>query len=117
MLGVWLLAVSAETDDLDLAIDFLVWATAPAQMKKAAMRGSPPTRRGVFADPDLRAQFRAYPVQLASLEAARARHRTQYWNEIENVYGIYLSQAHAGTLPPKEALRRANRAIEAILER
>lgn len=117
MLGVWLLAVSARTDDLDLAIDFLVWATAPAQMKKAAMRGSPPTRRGVFADPDLRARFRAYPVQLASLEAARARYRTKYWNEIENVYGIYLSQAHAGTLPPKEALRRANRAIEAILER
>ena len=33
------------------AFDFIYWATDAAQMKQAALRGNPPTRRSVFEIP------------------------------------------------------------------
>ena len=103
--------------DRDAAFDFIYWATEAAQMTQAALRGNPPTRRSVFQSPDLVKQFRAFPAQLAALEAARPRPRTTQWNEIENAFGVSLSQANSGAASPEEAMQRANREITAILER
>jgi multiple sugar transport system substrate-binding protein len=86
-------------------------------MKRAALLGNPPTRRSVFLDPELLAKFRAFPVQLQSLESARPRPRTPRWNEIENAFGIYLSQANSGALAPDEAMRRAAKDIAGIVAR
>jgi multiple sugar transport system substrate-binding protein len=54
---------------------------------------------------------------LQSLESARPRPRTPRWNEIENAFGIYLSQANAGALAPDEAMRRAAKDIAGIVAR
>jgi multiple sugar transport system substrate-binding protein len=86
-------------------------------MKQAALRGNPPTRRSVFQSPDLLAKFRAFPAQLAALESARPRPRSPLWNEIENAFGVSLSQANAGAISPEEALQQAQREISAILAR
>lgn len=116
-IGNWLLAIPRKARQSRAALDFIVWATAPEQMRVAAARGNPPTRRSLFADPELRARFRAYPVQQQSLETSRPRPRTPYWNEIENTFGIYLSKANSGKMTPEEAMDRANRELQAILER
>jgi len=116
-LGAWLLAIPAASRNKDRATEFVFWATEAEQMKQAALRGNPPTRRSVFLDAALRARFRAFPTQLASLETARPRPRTPAWNEIENAFGIYLSQANAGSISPEQALERANQEIAAILRR
>jgi len=116
-LGSWLLGIPAGSKNKQRAAEFLFWATAPEQMKQAALRGNPPTRRSVFLDPELRARFRAFPAQLASLETARPRPRTPLWNEIENAFGIRISQANSGSATPEEALQRANQEIEAIVQR
>jgi multiple sugar transport system substrate-binding protein len=116
-LGTWLLAIPTRSQNTQLALDFILWATEPGRMKEAALRGNPPTRRSVFLDPELRKQFRSFPAQLASLESARPRPRTLYWNEIEHVFGAYLSQANAGGIRPEEALKRADEEISAIMRR
>ena len=116
-LGTWLLAVPAASKHQDRAFQFLHWAISPDPMKRAALHGNPPTRRSVFLDPELRSKFRAFPAQLQSLETARPRPRTPRWNEIENAFGIYLSQANAGTVAPDEAMRRAAKDIAGILAR
>jgi multiple sugar transport system substrate-binding protein len=116
-LGSWLVAVTAASKHTTDAFDFLYWATEPAQMQQAALRGNPPTRRSVFQSPDLIAKFRAFPAQLASLEAARPRPRTPLWNEIENAFGIYLSKANAGNMNPADAMSSAAREIGGILQR
>jgi multiple sugar transport system substrate-binding protein len=116
-LGAWLIAVPAGSRHRDTAFDFIYWATDAAQMKQAALRGNPPTRRSVFQSPELVKQFRAFPAQLAALEAARPRPRTTQWNEIENAFGVSLSQANSGAVSPEEAMKQANREITAILER
>lgn len=116
-LGAWLLAVPAASPHRDAAFDFIYWATDVKPMLEAAQRGNPPTRRSVFQSPDLVKKFRAFPAQLAALEAARPRPRTAQWNEIENAFGVSLSQANSGAISPEVAMQQANREIAAILER
>lgn len=116
-LGTWLLAVPAASKHSADAFDFIFWATEAPQMKQAALRGNPPTRRSVFQMTDLIAKYRAFPVQLASLESARPRPRTAKWNEIENAFGIYLSKANAGAMDPATAMRNAAHDIGEIVLR
>jgi multiple sugar transport system substrate-binding protein len=116
-LGAWLLAIPAGSLHREAALDFIDWATDPVQMTQAALRGNPPTRRSVFQSPDLIKKFRAFPAQLAALESARPRPRTTQWNEIENAFGVSLSQANSGAATPEAAMKQANREIAAILER
>ncbi len=116
-LGTWLLAVPAASKHAADGFDFIFWATAAPQLKQAALRGNPPTRRSVFQSPDLIEKFRAFPVQLTSLESARPRPRTAQWNEIENAFGIYLSKANAGELDPPAAMKDAARDIAQIVSR
>jgi multiple sugar transport system substrate-binding protein len=99
------------------AKQFITWATGRQPMKEAAVRGDPPTRRHLFTDPDLADRFRAYPVQLKSLETARPRPRTSQWNEIENVFGIAISKANAGSLTAAGAMAQAQADIAAIVGR
>jgi multiple sugar transport system substrate-binding protein len=116
-IGNWLIAIPRGSRNQDAAFDFLLWATSAEQMKQSALRGNPPTRRSVFNDAELLAKFPSYPVQLRSLETSRPRPRTPQWNEIENVFGIYLSRANSGELSAAEAMNEANSEIVKIVAR
>lgn len=116
-IGNWLIAIPRASQNVQAAFDFLLWATAADQMKKSALAGNPPTRRSVFTDPELLAKFPAYPAQLRSLERSRPRPRTPQWNEIENVFGIFISRANSGELTAEEAMNQANAEIGKIVER
>lgn len=116
-IGNWLIAVPRASKNVEAAMDFLLWATAAQQMKKSALAGNPPTRKSVFTDAELLARFPAYPAQLRSLETSRPRPRTPSWNEIENVFGIFLSRANSGELTPEDAMSQANEEIAKILAR
>lgn len=116
-IGNWLIAIPRDSRNATDAMDFLLWATTPEQMKRSCERGNPPTRKSLFHDKDLLAKNPAYPAQLRSLETSRPRPRTPYWNEIENAFGIFLSKANSGELSPAEAMNQANAEIEKILQR
>ena len=116
-LGNWLLGIPAGSKNIEEAFRFLLWATEASQMRRAAERGCPPTRRSVFQDAELVRRFRAFPAQFQSLETARPRPRTPAWNEIENVFGVYISKANAGSITVPEALARAQAEIARIVRR
>ncbi|HWO03135.1 MAG TPA: extracellular solute-binding protein, partial [Blastocatellia bacterium] len=116
-IGNWLIAIPRASRNTEAAMDFLVWATASDEMKKSALAGNPPTRRSLFSNPGLLAKFPAYPAQLRSLETSRPRPRTPNWNEIENVFGIFLSRANGGELTPEDAMNQANSEIAKIVAR
>ncbi|HEY6244069.1 MAG TPA: ABC transporter substrate-binding protein [Pyrinomonadaceae bacterium] len=116
-IGNWLIAIPKDSRNAEAAIDFLLWATSSEQMKLSAQRGNPPTRRSLFKDAELVAKFPSYPAQLKSLETSRPRPRTPQWNEIENVFGIFLSKANSGELTPEDAMNQANTEIEKIVQR
>jgi multiple sugar transport system substrate-binding protein len=116
-IGNWLIAIPRYSQNTEAAMDFLLWATTAEQMRLSALRGNPPTRKSLFQDPVLVAQFPAYPAQFRSLSTSRPRPRTPQWNEIENAFGIFLSKANSGELSPGEAMNQANAEIEKILQR
>lgn len=116
-IGNWLIAIPRDAANTEAAFDFLLWATAPEQMKRSALRGNPPTRRSLFNDAELLARFPSYPAQLRSLETSKPRPRTPLWNEIENTFGIFLSKANSGELAPEDAMNQANAEIARIIER
>ena len=116
-IGNWLIAIPRDAKNKDAAFEFLLWATSAEQMKRSAVRGNPPTRKSLFNDAELVAKFPAYPAQLRSLESSKPRPRTPFWNEIENVFGIYLSKANGGELSAEDAMNQANAEIAKILER
>lgn len=116
-IGNWLIAIPRDSQNAEAAMDFLLWATSAEQMKRSAQRGNPPTRRSLFQDPELLAANPAYPAQLRSLETSRPRPRTPQWNEIENVFGIFISKANSGELSAVDAMNQANAEIEKILQR
>jgi multiple sugar transport system substrate-binding protein len=116
-LGSWLLAVPSASPNRAAAFDLIYWATSSLQLAQAALLGNPPTRRSVFVSPGLVKKFRAFPAQLAALEGARPRPRTAQWNEIENAFGVALSQANSGAISPEAAMQQANQEIAAILDR
>lgn len=116
-IGNWLIAIPRDSQNVEAAMEFLLWATSAEQMKRSAQRGNPPTRKSLFEDPELLDANPAYPAQLRSLETSRPRPRTPQWNEIENVFGIFLSKANSGELSPAEAMNQANGEIEKILQR
>ena len=116
-IGNWLIAIPRDSQNVEAALDFLLWATTSEQMKRSADRGNPPTRKSLFHDPKLVAKFPAYPAQLRSLESSRPRPRTPQWNEIENAFGIFLSKANSGELSPADAMNLANVEIEKIIQR
>ena len=116
-IGNWLIAIPKDAQNAEAAMDFLLWATNAEQMKLSAERGNPPTRKSVFQDASLVAKFPSYPAQLKSLESSRPRPRTPQWNEIENVFGIFLSKANSGELSPEDAMNQANAEIEKIIQR
>ena len=116
-IGNWLIAIPRGSANAEAAFDFLLWATAAEQMKKSALAGNPPTRRSVFTDPELLKKFASYPAQLRSLETSKPRPRTPQWNEIENVFGIFLSRANSGELTAEDAMNQANEEIAKIVAR
>jgi multiple sugar transport system substrate-binding protein len=116
-IGNWLIGIPRGSQNAQAAFDFLLWATAGDQMKKSALVGNPPTRRSVFTDSELLAKFPSYPAQLRSLDRSRPRPRTPQWNEIENVFGIFISRANSGELTAEDAMNQANAEIAKIVER
>jgi multiple sugar transport system substrate-binding protein len=118
MLGAWLLAVPAASENQELAREFIDFVTSPEMQRRIALEiGNPPTRASVYADPELVATYRWYPQQQAALEAARPRPRTERWAQIETILGDYLQLALIGDMEPAAALAEANERIADALAR
>jgi len=134
-LGVWLLAIPIKSDQQELALDFIKYATdlsksaepgTGGQTLVAAQRGTPPPRRSVLAILEEEPKFKnehpsLIPAIRWSLENARARPRTPCWKTIESRLGTYLETILAQ--PPntkavntKDIVVRANLELERLFD-
>jgi multiple sugar transport system substrate-binding protein len=118
-IGHWMLGISAESDNKQLAFDFIKFATSAEQVKKSVAVGNPPVRFSVFTDTELTSQdeFRYYPVLMDAIAFSTPRPRHARWFEVENEFGIQLSKAVAGVLTPDQALDAAQKGITELLAR
>ncbi len=116
LIGVWLLGIPKDSENIDTAFDFLQFITSAEMQREMAMEtGIPPTRVSVHGDPALVAKYPWYPPQLDGLQGGVARPRTDYWGEIETAFGGFLQQALIGDLTAEEALAEIQQKVEEIV--
>lgn len=116
VIGNWMMGITANCGKKDLAIELLKYLTSEEVQKAAADKGAVPTRLSVFNDKELSAKYPFYKTLLTGTQNSKVRPRTELWGEIENVYGIELSNALSGTKSAKQALADAQKAIEKIVK-
>jgi multiple sugar transport system substrate-binding protein len=119
-IGHWIAAIPAGSKNKELAFDFIHWATSAEKQKAFALElGTPPTRKSIFTDPELTAmpQFKHYPVLMEAIANSTPRPRIANWNEVENTFGVYLSMAVAGSIPPEEALAKSQEEVEKLMQK
>jgi multiple sugar transport system substrate-binding protein len=116
MIGIWHIAIPAASKNKQAAFDFLQFVTSKEIQKKMSIEaGLPPSRASVYDDADILKLRPWYPAVRDALVNGKARPRTLYWAEIENILGGYLQQALIGEKSGADALKEANAAVaEAI---
>ncbi|MDF2656075.1 MAG: transporter substrate-binding protein, partial [Bacillota bacterium] len=116
MIGNWMMGVTANSTNSELAMKFLEYVTSADVQKKAAEFGGVPTRTSVFTDSELVAKYPYFATILTATENSVVRPRTPLWTDIETAYGAELSSAISGTKSVDQALADARTAIEAIMK-
>lgn len=115
VIGNWMMGVTANSTNKDLAIKLLEYLTSAETQKAAADVGAVPTRTSVFEDAELSAAHPSYATLLDATENSHVRPRTPLWSQIEEAYGIELSSAITGQKDIDTALADAKAQIERIV--
>lgn len=112
------LAVNAHTDVPDAAWALVAFLTAPAQMlERAAVVGQYPPRRALYDDPRLAAALNVPLAQVRrAVESAVPRPVTPVYTQLSEILQIALHRALTRQAEPAEALGRAAREMNALLE-
>lgn len=116
MIGNWMMGVTANSQQPELALKFLEYVTSAEAQKTGAEVGGVPTRTSVLSDPELLAKYPYFQTLLTATQNSVVRPRTSKWSEIETAYGTELSNAVAGTKTVDQALADAKTAIEKIMQ-
>ena len=116
MIGNWMMGVTSNSANPELAMKFLEYVTSAEVQKTAAEYGGVPTRTSVFTDSELVAKYPYFETILDGTINSVVRPRTPLWTDIETAYGAELSSAISGTKSIDKALADAKAAIEAIMK-
>jgi multiple sugar transport system substrate-binding protein len=118
MTGNWLLGIPEGSENVDAALDFILWFTAPEQQKRLLLEQNiPATRISVLQDPDAVEKFPFLPGLLAAGRNAVPRPRTEHYNAAEAIYGRYVAEAIAGQISGEEAMTNSNKEIRDLMVR
>ena len=116
MIGNWMMGITANSKNKDMALKFLEYVTSTEVQIKATEKGGVPTRTSVLKDNNLALKYPYFKTLLEGTENSVIRPRTPHWSDIETAYGTELSNAISGTKTVDQALADAKVAIEAIMK-
>ena len=116
--GNWLLGIPESSKNKELALEFILWITAPKQQTKLMLdHHVPPTRTSVLTDSAAVERFPFLSDVLSAARNARSRTRTPYYRAMEEILGRYVVEAIAGKRSGTDAMRSANSDIRKLLVR
>jgi multiple sugar transport system substrate-binding protein len=115
MIGNWMMAVTTNSHNKELALEFLKFVTSAENQKIEATFGGVPTRASVLTDPELTAKYPYFPTLLEATNNSVVRPRTPLWSNVETALGTELSSAISGVKTVDQALTDAAAAITAIM--
>ena len=117
MIGNWMMGVTANSKNKELALKFLEYVTSAEVQTETAEKGGVPTRTSVLKDSNLNKKYPYLKTLLEATENSVVRGRTPHWSEIETAYGAELSNAISGTKTIDQALADGKTAIEVIMKK
>lgn len=116
--GGWGFGIAESTNHPEEAWKVIEYFTKPEIQKRYALEnGQTPTRRDLFDDPDLVAEYEYLPELLNVLENAVLRPPIAQYSQVSDILQRYLSAAISGTMTPERAMNKAARETRTLLER
>jgi len=115
MIGNWMMAVTANSHNKELAKSFLEYVTSAESQKIEAEFGGVPTRASILTDAELVTKFPYFPTLLDATNNSVVRPRTPLWSDVETALGAELSNAISNVKSIDDALADAAKAIDAIM--
>lgn len=117
-LGGWGYGISSFSKHPDAAWTFIEFASSREAQKVAYMKGGIiPTRKALFADPDIVAKSPHYKELREVLEAAKPRPVHPQWARVSDILQVHLSAALSGQKTPEAALKAAAAEIRPAMAR
>lgn len=117
MIGNWMIGVTANSSNKELAMEFLILSTSKELQEKAVYKGGVPTRKSVTSNSKILKEFAYLKTLENATQNSVVRPRTPLWGEIEKALGIELSSALSGKISPQEALKNSQISIDKILSK
>ncbi|MGI6077175.1 MAG: extracellular solute-binding protein [Fastidiosipilaceae bacterium] len=116
MIGNWMMGVTGNSGNQELAIELLNYLTSAESQKIMADAGGVPTRESVLTDAELVEKYPHFPTLLEATKASKVRPRHTNWSKAEEVLGAELSAAVSGVKTPEEALAAAAEAMNDVIK-
>ena len=114
-IGNWLLGVTTNSKNPDLALEFAKYLTSAEVQKEAIVHGGIPTRKSVFKDPSIIAEYPYFEQIYSGTNNSRVRPRTTKWSEIEVVFGEELVKCIEGTQSVDDTINNSQKAISELI--
>ena len=116
--GGWGFGIAKSTNHPDQAWEVIEYFTKPEIQKRYALEnGQTPTRRDLFDDPELVAEYEYLPDLLNVLENAVLRPPIAQYSQASDILQRYLSAAISGTMTPEQAMKAAATETRRLLQR
>ena len=115
-IGNWMLGVTANTVNPDLAIKLLIYLTSEPVQREAIKYGGIPTRTSIFRDEEVLEKYPHFETIYEGTVNSRVRPRTVKWSEVERVFGEELSLCIEGKKSIDDTLMDAQKAVEKVME-
>ncbi len=110
-IGNWLLGVTKNSKTPDIALKLAEYLTSANVQREALSYGGIPTRKSIFRDPKILAQYPYFEQIYNGTNNSRVRPRTTKWSKIEEVLGEELIKCIEGEQGVPETISMAHVAI------
>lgn len=113
-IGNWLLGVTSNSQNKDLALELAVYLTSADVQREALKTGGIPTRKSIFRDSDILAQYPYFEAIYSGTNNSRVRPRTTKWSRIEEVFGKELLSCVNGEQTVDETIKKSQDQISQL---
>lgn len=113
--GLWYLGIPENSQNKELALEFIKYITDAKQQTASVQYGGVPTRTSVYENSDIIAQSPNLEYVYQALKDAVYRPRIKQWTEITVTLGTELDNAVQGAKSVDDALKDAQTACEHIM--
>ncbi len=114
-IGNWLLGVTSNSANPDLALKCAIYLTSSEVQKKALEHGGIPTRKSVFRDNEVIEKFPYFEMIYMGTNNSRVRPRTTKWTKIEEEFGEELVKCIEDKQTVDQTITNSQKKIEALM--